>query len=187
MLKPSRFTSCHLLLLLLLHQAVRRLWALINRSIESAAAREPERPRAAVEAAVKGRYLVLDMKQRGLSLSQEGMALLFSLMLQEPDVVFRCVLCSSHWALCDILLLAIVFCLCSCGLQVVWIAILLMHSCRERCCLLLSKCSADKQGCMYVCRSAVREGRPPNMMDLWEDDVPWGNMAITALKVRPRG
>ena len=37
-------------------------------------------------------------------------------------------------------------------------------------------------GCC-CCRSAVREGRPPSMMDLWEDDVPWGNMAITALKV----
>lgn len=71
-------------------QAVRRLWALINRSVESALARQPERPVAAVEKEVKGRYLVLDTKQRSLSLSQEGMALLFNLLLQEPEVVFRC-------------------------------------------------------------------------------------------------
>jgi hypothetical protein len=71
-------------------QAVRRLWALIKRSVESAVSRQPDRPRAAVEKEVKGRYLVLDTKQRSLSLSQEGMALLFSLLLQEPDVVFRC-------------------------------------------------------------------------------------------------
>jgi hypothetical protein len=32
-------------------------------------------------------------------------------------------------------------------------------------------------------RAAVREGRPATLMDLWEDDVPWGNMAITSLKV----
>lgn len=70
-------------------QAVRRLWALINRSLESALARQPERPVAAVEKEVKGRYLVLDTKQRSLSLSQEGMALLFNLLLQEPEVVFR--------------------------------------------------------------------------------------------------
>jgi hypothetical protein len=53
-------------------------------------ARAPERPRAAVEAEQKGRYLVLDTKQRGLSLSQEGMVLLFNLMLQEPSITFRC-------------------------------------------------------------------------------------------------
>jgi hypothetical protein len=31
-------------------------------------------------------------------------------------------------------------------------------------------------------RAAAREGREPCIMDLWEDDVPWGSMAITALK-----
>ena len=72
-------------------QAVRRLWALISHHIESAVSRQPERPRASVESEVKGRYLVLDTKQRGLSLSQEGMALLFNLLLQEPEVVFRSV------------------------------------------------------------------------------------------------
>ncbi|WIA41723.1 hypothetical protein OEZ86_009068 [Tetradesmus obliquus] len=99
--------------------AVRKLWALVIRGVESAVARQPERPRAEVEAAVKARYLVLDTKQRSLSLSQEGMALLFALLAEQPGVVFR---------------------------------------------------------------AAVREGRPATLMDLWEDDVPWGNMAITALK-----
>lgn len=65
---------------------------MINRSIESAIQRQPGRPLSSVEKEVKARYLVLDTKQRSLSLSQEGMALLFNLMLQEPDVVFRCVL-----------------------------------------------------------------------------------------------
>lgn len=37
--------------------------------------------------------------------------------------------------------------------------------------------------CLCGCRSALRESRPPSIMDLWEDDVPWGNMSITALKV----
>lgn len=64
---------------------------MINRAIEGAISRHPERALSAVEKEVKGRYLVLDTKQRSLSLSQEGMALLFNLMLQEPDVVFRCV------------------------------------------------------------------------------------------------
>lgn len=32
-------------------------------------------------------------------------------------------------------------------------------------------------------RAAAREGRAPELMDLWEDDVPWGAMAVTALKV----
>uniref|UniRef100_A0A383VIS3 chloroplast protein-transporting ATPase n=1 Tax=Tetradesmus obliquus TaxID=3088 RepID=A0A383VIS3_TETOB len=99
--------------------AVRKLWALVMRGVESAVARQPERPRAEVEAAVKARYLVLDTKQRSLSLSQEGMALLFALLAEQPGVVFR---------------------------------------------------------------AAVREGRPATLMDLWEDDVPWGNMAITSLK-----
>jgi hypothetical protein len=38
---------------------------------------------------------------------------------------------------------------------------------------------------LVICghRSALRESRPPSIMDLWEDDVPWGNMSITALKV----
>jgi hypothetical protein len=70
-------------------QAVRRLWAMISRAVESAVSRSPDRPIASVEKEVKARYLVLDTKQRSLSLSQEGMALLFSLLLQEPDVVFR--------------------------------------------------------------------------------------------------
>jgi hypothetical protein len=70
-------------------QAVRRLWAMISRSIESAVSRAPDRPIVSVEKEVKARYLVLDTKQRSLSLSQEGMALLFNLLLQEPDVVFR--------------------------------------------------------------------------------------------------
>lgn len=43
---------------------------------------------------------------------------------------------------------------------------------------------AEAGCCCWPCRAALREGRPPTMMDLWEDDVPWGNMAITALKVR---
>lgn len=51
--------------------------------------RSPSRPRNEVEAEAKWRYLVLDTKQRSLSLTQEGMALLFNLLLQEPDVVFR--------------------------------------------------------------------------------------------------
>jgi hypothetical protein len=51
-----------------------------------------------VEAEVKRRYLVLDQKQRGLSLSQEGMALLFSYMLQEPGIQFRCDMC----VMCDV-------------------------------------------------------------------------------------
>lgn len=106
-------------LVIIVDRAVRRLWSLINRSIEASIARSPEVRLSTIEKEVKGRYLVLDTKQRSLSLSQEGMALLFNLMLQEPDVVFR---------------------------------------------------------------AALREGRPPTMMDLWEDDVPWGNMAITALK-----
>lgn len=36
-------------------QAVRRLWALVVRGVEAAAARQPDRPRAAVEAEVKAR------------------------------------------------------------------------------------------------------------------------------------
>ncbi|KAF8056768.1 secA [Scenedesmus sp. PABB004] len=100
-------------------QAVRRLWGRITRAVDAAAARQPARPRAAVEAEVKARYLVLDAKQRSLSLSQEGMALLFVLLSEQPGVAFR---------------------------------------------------------------AAAREGRAPTIMDLWEDDVPWGNMAITALK-----
>ncbi|KAF8056765.1 SECA2 [Scenedesmus sp. PABB004] len=100
-------------------QAVRRLWGRITRAVEAAAARQPAQPRAAVEAEVKARYLVLDTKQRSLSLSQEGMALLFVLLSEQPGVAFR---------------------------------------------------------------AAAREGRAPTVMDLWEDDVPWGNMAVTALK-----
>lgn len=65
------------------------MWALIQRSIEGAVSRSPSRPRNEVEAEAKWRYLVLDTKQRSLSLTQEGMALLFNLLLQEPDVVFR--------------------------------------------------------------------------------------------------
>jgi hypothetical protein len=34
-------------------------------------------------------YLVLDTKQRSLSLSQEGMALLFALLAEQPGVIFR--------------------------------------------------------------------------------------------------
>lgn len=72
-----------------LPQAVRRLWGRIDSSIEAIVARSPHRSRAAVESEVKRRYLVLDTKQRSLSLSQEGMALLFNLMLQEPSIQFR--------------------------------------------------------------------------------------------------
>eukprot|EP00879_Flechtneria_rotunda_P006052 GHRR01006365.1.p1 GENE.GHRR01006365.1~~GHRR01006365.1.p1 ORF type:complete len:696 (+),score=226.05 GHRR01006365.1:193-2088(+) len=106
-------------LVLTVDRAVRRLWALINRSIEAADARAPNQPRATVEAEVKARYLVLDTKQRSLSLSQEGMVLLLTLLAEDPAVTFR---------------------------------------------------------------SAAREGRSPTIMDLWEDEVPWGNMAVTALK-----
>lgn len=31
---------------------------------------------------------------------------------------------------------------------------------------------------------AAAEGRAPTLMDMWEDTVPWGQMALTALKVR---
>jgi hypothetical protein len=41
-------------------------------------------------------YLVLDTKQRSLSLSQEGMALLFALLAEQPGVVFR-------WAMTSLL------------------------------------------------------------------------------------
>lgn len=34
-------------------------------------------------------------------------------------------------------------------------------------------------------KSAQREGRSPDIQDLWEDEVPWGQMMVTALKVRP--
>ncbi|KIY95062.1 preprotein translocase subunit SecA [Monoraphidium neglectum] len=71
-----------------------------------------------VEARVKGRYLVLDLKTRQLSLTQEGMLVIFSLMVDE-------------------------------GVQF---------------------------------QAAAAEGRPPALMDMWEDTVPWGQMAITALK-----
>lgn len=40
---------------------------------------------------IADRYLVLDTKQRSLSLSQEGMALLFQLLVEQPGVVVRCV------------------------------------------------------------------------------------------------
>jgi hypothetical protein len=40
-------------------------------------------------AAAPCRYLVLDTKQRSLSLSQEGMALLFALLAEQPGVTFR--------------------------------------------------------------------------------------------------
>jgi hypothetical protein len=36
-------------------QAVRKLWGLVLRGVESAVARQPDRPRAAVEAEVKAR------------------------------------------------------------------------------------------------------------------------------------
>lgn len=85
----SGLTCCSALPAFAVLQAVSRLWALISRSVLSAVARQPDQPPAAVEKEVKGRYLVLDTKQRSLSLSQEGMALLFNLLLQEPEVVFR--------------------------------------------------------------------------------------------------
>lgn len=43
------------ILVLCVFQAVRRLWGLIMRGIEAAAARQPDRPRAQVEAEVKAR------------------------------------------------------------------------------------------------------------------------------------
>lgn len=33
-------------------------------------------------------------------------------------------------------------------------------------------------------QAAATAGRPPTLTDMWEDTVPWGQMAITALKVR---
>jgi hypothetical protein len=38
-----------------------------------------------------------------------------------------------------------------------------------------------EEGVVFV--AATRAGRAPEIMDLWEDDVPWGNMALQALKV----
>jgi hypothetical protein len=40
-----------------------------------------------------------------------------------------------------------------------------------------------------VFQKAASDGRPPTLMDVWEDTVPWGQMALTALKVgvRARG
>jgi hypothetical protein len=87
---------------------VRRLWERITAATEAAVSRAAAATAdnaaaapaaaAAVEAEVKRRYLVLDQKQRGLSLSQEGMALLFSYMLQEPGIQFRCDMC----VMCDV-------------------------------------------------------------------------------------
>jgi hypothetical protein len=34
-------------------------------------------------------------------------------------------------------------------------------------------------------QAAAKAGRPPELMDMWEDAVPWGQMALTALKARP--
>ncbi len=31
--------------------------------------------------------------------------------------------------------------------------------------------------------NAVAEGRPPQLMDMWEGEVPWGQLALTSLKV----
>lgn len=36
-------------------------------------------------------------------------------------------------------------------------------------------------------QKAASEGRPPCLMDMWEDAVPWGQMALTALKVGSLG
>ena len=38
-----------------------------------------------------------------------------------------------------------------------------------------------EEGVVFV--AATRAGRVPEIMDLWEDDVPWGNMALQALRV----
>jgi hypothetical protein len=35
-------------------------------------------------------------------------------------------------------------------------------------------------------QNAAAERRAPRLMDLWEDAVPWGQMALTALKVCAR-
>lgn len=119
------------------------------------------------------RYLVLDTKQRSLSLSQEGMALLFQLLAEQPGVVFRYACRYACW-------------LPLCTEQPVLHVFIALH-CRhtashnyklDRNSLCVSEC-----GCCVSCRRAAREGRTPTIMDLWEDDVPWGNMAITALKV----
>ena len=32
-------------------------------------------------------------------------------------------------------------------------------------------------------QAAAAEGRPPTLTDMWEDAVPWGQMALTALRV----
>jgi preprotein translocase subunit SecA len=73
------------------------------------------------EQRVKERYLQLDRKARGLSLTEEGMARVFAALAADPAVSFA---------------------------------------------------------------AASRERRAPHLMDLWEDDVPWGQMAVTALKAR---
>jgi len=38
-----------------------------------------------------------------------------------------------------------------------------------------------EQGVVF--QAAAAAGRPPTLMDMWEDGVPWGQMALTALKV----
>ncbi|GBF93826.1 pre translocase subunit [Raphidocelis subcapitata] len=99
-------------------KVVARLWTLIESQIEQVMRTDPGLRPDKVESRVKGRYLVLDVKTRQLSLTQEGMLLLFGYMLEE-GIVFQ---------------------------------------------------------------AAAKEGRPPELMDMWEDAVPWGQMALTALK-----
>ncbi|KAI8472415.1 MAG: SecA DEAD-like domain-containing protein [Monoraphidium minutum] len=99
-------------------RVVRRLWVKMETQISQVMAADPTLRQDKVEARVKGRYLVLDLKTRQLSLTQEGMLVLFSLMLEE-------------------------------GVQF---------------------------------QAAAAAARPPALMDMWEDVVPWGQMALTALK-----